>query len=92
MGWRLSWDEDRSWSETDVTVAQALVVGELLERDDWQSMDPAGSPRACIAWLSVLLASAAGVSIEEAQAAVLARPLAFLVAALTFDEEPAAEA
>jgi len=87
MGWKLTY-EGHSWSEDEVTVADAVIVSELLERDDWQVMQPSASPRACVAWLSTLLARTAGVSIEEAQAAVLALPFATLVDALSFGDEP----
>lgn len=79
--------EGRSWGEADVTVAQALVVSELLERDRWQDVQPTASPRACVAWLATLLAVEAGVSVEEAQAAVLALPLSTLVGCLSVDDE-----
>lgn len=88
MAWRLTW-ENHSWSEDEVTVADAVIVSELLERDDWRVMEPTASPRACVAWLSVLLARTGGVSLEEAQAAVMARPFRFLVESLTFNDPPA---
>lgn len=87
MGWKLTY-EGHSWSEDAVTVADAVIVSELLERDDWRVMQPTASPRACVAWLATLLARTAGVSIEEAQAAVLSLPFAALVDALSFGDEP----
>jgi hypothetical protein len=84
MAWRLTFGE-QSWSEDDVTVADAVIVSELLEADTWRLMEPNASPRACVAWLSVLLARAGGVSIEEAQLAVMALPFRQLVDALTIE-------
>lgn len=86
MGWRLRYD-GHEWGEGDVTVAQALVVSELLERDRWADVQPTASPRACVAWLATLLAVASGVSIEEAQAALLVQPLSVLVDALVIDSD-----
>lgn len=80
--WHLKWGE-HEWSSDDATVADLIVVTELLEVDAWRVAEPTASPRACVAWLSAFLARASGASIEECQAAVLAAPLSTLVDALT---------
>lgn len=72
--WRLKW-QDHEWSADDLTIADMLVVGELLEVDSWAALEPTASPRACVAVLSQLIAKTVGVTIEEAQVTVLTMPL-----------------
>lgn len=72
--WKLSWST-HEWVAADLTVADLLVVGELLETDSWQALEPTASPRACVAVLSQLIAKSVGVSIEEAQVTVLSMSL-----------------
>lgn len=72
--WRLKW-RDNEWSAADLTVADMVVVGELLEVDSWAALEPTASPRACVAVLAVLIARTVDVSIEEAQAVVLSMSL-----------------
>ena len=72
--WRLKW-RDQEWTAADLTIADLLVVGELLEVDSWAALEPTASPRACVAVLSQLIAKHTGVTIEEAQVAVLAMSL-----------------
>ena len=84
MGWKLTWG-DKSWSEDDLTVAHVMIVGELLGLDEWSRVEPANSPRTCVAVLATLLAAESGASIEECQAALMAQPFSVLVGALTVE-------
>lgn len=79
--WKLTWST-HEWTANDLTVADLMVVGELLEVDSWQAIQPTASPRTCTAVLSVLIAKTVGVPIEEAQASVLAMPMPEFVGAL----------
>lgn len=72
--WRLKW-RDQEWSADDLTVADLIVVSELLQVDSWAALEPTSSPRACVAVLSQLIAKTSGVTIEEAQVAVLSMSL-----------------
>ena len=81
--WRLKWN-DHEWSAADLTIADLLVVGELLEVDSWAALEPTASPRACVAVLSQLIAKTVGVTIEEAQVTVLSMSLPEFVDTLQF--------
>ena len=86
--WVLRWN-GAEWREDDVSGADLLLVAEILGTDAWAGATPMSGWRACMAFLTALLARTAEVPAEQAMAVVWAMSLPELVGCL--DVEPVPE-
>jgi hypothetical protein len=73
----------RRWTSTDVTVAHAVLVAQVLGDGGWRVATPTAGPPAAAAWLAVLLASELDEPLEACLMLVNQLPLAELVDAVT---------
>lgn len=58
------------WRLADINVGLLITIGEYLDVDDWRNLDPTRGPKVLAAYLSVLIAKAMDVSMEEASMVV----------------------
>ena len=54
-----------------VTVALAVAASEVYGSDDWNAADPRNGPKALAAWVALAIAREKGLTLQEAQEAVV---------------------
>lgn len=80
LGWKLTWGE-HSWTEADLTVAQAALA-QLVTGDGWNSANPLAGPNHAANLLAILVSEREKRDLADVIVEIGSRPATDIAAAI----------